>query len=56
MSLAAWWALIDFIRNPFYWAKTDHGHAKTSWRRDPRSPELTHVSRLPSVRALLPGS
>ncbi|MDP2355515.1 MAG: glycosyltransferase [Beijerinckiaceae bacterium] len=34
LSIAAWWALYDFIRNPFYWAKTDHGHAKTSWRRD----------------------
>ncbi len=56
MSLAAWWALIDFIRNPFYWAKTDHGHAKTSWLRDPHAPRLTRVSRLPSVRALLPGS
>ena len=39
LSVAAWWALYDFIRNPFYWAKTDHGHAKTSWRKDkPRAP------------------
>ena len=42
-SVAAWWALVDYVRNPFYWAKTDHGHAKTSWRRDvaaARSPAI----------------
>lgn len=37
-SIAAWWALADYLRNPFYWAKTDHGHAKTSWRRDAAAP------------------
>lgn len=37
-SIAAWWALVDYLRNPFYWAKTDHGHAKTSWRRDAAAP------------------
>lgn len=39
LSIAAWWALADFIRDPFHWAKTDHGHAKTSWRRDTRRPD-----------------
>ncbi len=34
LCVAAWWALADFLRNPFHWAKTDHGHAKTSWRKD----------------------
>lgn len=49
LSIAAWWALYDFIRNPFYWAKTDHGHAKTSWRRDkPRQP--AHVTLTPAVQ------
>lgn len=27
-TVAAWWAVLDFIRNPFHWLKTDHGLAK----------------------------
>jgi cellulose synthase/poly-beta-1,6-N-acetylglucosamine synthase-like glycosyltransferase len=34
LSIAAWWALVDFVRNPFHWAKTDHGLARHSWRRE----------------------
>ena len=34
LSVAVWWALADLIRNPFHWAKTDHGLARTSRRRD----------------------
>ncbi|HWG04776.1 MAG TPA: glycosyltransferase family 2 protein, partial [Beijerinckiaceae bacterium] len=30
---AAWGGLYDFIREPFYWAKTEHGLARTSRRR-----------------------
>ena len=29
MTIAAWWALADFIRNPFNWLKTEHGLSKT---------------------------
>jgi hypothetical protein len=25
MSVGAWTGLISLIRNPFYWAKTEHG-------------------------------
>ena len=32
LSYAAWGALFDFIRRPFYWAKTEHGLARTSQR------------------------
>lgn len=43
LSVAAWWALADLLRDPFYWAKTDHGLARTSRRRlaagvSPRAP------------------
>ena len=34
LSVAVWWALADLIRKPFHWAKTDHGLARTSRRRD----------------------
>ena len=33
MSIAAWWALIDLVRNPFHWHKTAHGLARSSLRR-----------------------
>ncbi|MBX9757442.1 MAG: glycosyltransferase [Beijerinckiaceae bacterium] len=33
LSAAAWWALVDLVRSPFHWAKTDHGLARTSRRR-----------------------
>ncbi len=29
MTIAAWWALLDFLRNPFHWLKTGHGLAKS---------------------------
>ncbi len=48
LSIAAWWALYDFIRNPFYWAKTDHGHAKTSWRKD-KPPAPVRVMPKPAM-------
>lgn len=32
LSRAAWWALIDLIANPYHWAKTSHGHARSSRR------------------------
>ena len=32
IAVAAWMALIDFAWRPFYWAKTDHGKARTSVR------------------------
>lgn len=32
LSVAAWWALIDLIANPYYWAKTSHGLARSSRR------------------------
>lgn len=38
LSAAAWWALADLVRNPFHWAKTDHGLARTSRRRDEARP------------------
>lgn len=28
VSLAAWIALIDLVRRPFHWAKTEHGHGQ----------------------------
>lgn len=28
MTVAAWWAVYDFIRDPFNWLKTEHGLAK----------------------------
>ncbi len=33
LAVAAWWALIDLVRNPYYWAKTRHGLAKSSRRK-----------------------
>jgi cellulose synthase/poly-beta-1,6-N-acetylglucosamine synthase-like glycosyltransferase len=30
VSVAAWWALVDFFRKPFHWHKTTHGLARTS--------------------------
>jgi hypothetical protein len=30
VSVAAWWALVDFFRRPFHWHKTTHGLARTS--------------------------
>jgi glycosyltransferase XagB len=36
IAVAAWIAVFDLIRRPFYWAKTDHGKARTSIR--PRGP------------------
>lgn len=33
LSAAAWWALVDLLRDPFHWAKTQHGLARTSRRR-----------------------
>jgi hypothetical protein len=32
IAVAAWMALIDLALRPFYWAKTDHGKARTSSR------------------------
>lgn len=32
LTLAAWWALLDLLRNPFHWHKTEHGLARTSRR------------------------
>ncbi|MFN3889424.1 MAG: glycosyltransferase [Beijerinckiaceae bacterium] len=43
LSIAAWWALIDFIRDPYYWAKTEHGHARTSWLRDRAAPRAAII-------------
>ncbi len=33
LAAAGWCALVDLWRNPYAWAKTSHGHAKTSRRR-----------------------
>jgi hypothetical protein len=30
LSLAAWRALYQLVRNPYYWEKTEHGLARTS--------------------------
>jgi cellulose synthase/poly-beta-1,6-N-acetylglucosamine synthase-like glycosyltransferase len=35
ISLAAWMAVIDLIRSPTYWHKTEHGLARTSLRSTP---------------------
>ncbi len=51
LSIAAWWALYDFIRNPFYWAKTDHGHAKTSWRKDKPQLPMRAMQQPPMIDA-----
>jgi cellulose synthase/poly-beta-1,6-N-acetylglucosamine synthase-like glycosyltransferase len=32
LSYAAWTALFEFVHRPFYWAKTEHGLARTSRR------------------------
>ncbi len=40
MSAAAWWALIDLVRNPFHWHKTEHGLARSSLRRRHRPPAI----------------
>jgi glycosyltransferase XagB len=36
LSYAAWTAILDFIRRPFYWSKTTHGLARTISRPTPR--------------------
>lgn len=41
LSLAAWWALIDLLTHPYYWAKTRHGLARSSRR----SPKIVRQSR-----------
>lgn len=28
ISISAWWAIIEYVRRPFYWAKTEHGVSK----------------------------
>jgi cellulose synthase/poly-beta-1,6-N-acetylglucosamine synthase-like glycosyltransferase len=33
MTVAAWWAVLDFMRNPFNWLKMEHGLARN--RRSP---------------------
>ncbi len=37
LSIAAWRALVQLMRDPHRWEKTDHGHARTS-RLAPRAP------------------
>jgi glycosyltransferase XagB len=37
IAVAAWIAVVDLIRRPFYWAKTDHGRARTSIRLPSRA-------------------
>jgi hypothetical protein len=37
IAVAAWIAVVDLIRRPFYWAKTDHGKARTSIRLPSRA-------------------
>jgi cellulose synthase/poly-beta-1,6-N-acetylglucosamine synthase-like glycosyltransferase len=39
MSLGAWAGLISLIRNPFYWAKTEHGVSMQRLERDALAPE-----------------
>lgn len=28
ISISAWWALYDYFKDPFFWAKTEHGQSK----------------------------
>jgi cellulose synthase/poly-beta-1,6-N-acetylglucosamine synthase-like glycosyltransferase len=37
LSCAAWSGVFEFVRRPFYWAKTEHGLARTSRSSNPRS-------------------
>ena len=30
LSVAAWYALYELVRNPYHWDKTEHGLARTS--------------------------
>ncbi len=32
-TIAAWWAMVDLVRDPFHWHKTDHGLALTTRRQ-----------------------
>ncbi|SDN40143.1 Glycosyltransferase, catalytic subunit of cellulose synthase and poly-beta-1,6-N-acetylglucosamine synthase [Methylobacterium phyllostachyos] len=45
VSLAAWLALIELIRAPQRWNKTQHGLARTSLSGRPRHPERTGAGR-----------
>jgi cellulose synthase/poly-beta-1,6-N-acetylglucosamine synthase-like glycosyltransferase len=53
LCCAAWTALFDFFDRPFYWAKTEHGLARTSrhgkLRREDREPKLMPGSELGKV-------
>jgi len=40
LSLAAWRALVQLIRDPYRWEKTEHGLAKSSRRTQPAAARL----------------
>ena len=50
MSIGAWVGLVSLIRNPFYWAKTEHGVSLSDTSAHPPAFTLngTHVERPPS--------
>lgn len=51
MTIAAWWAVADLLRNPFNWLKTDHG---TATRRN--APPSGSPSGSPSAPSSAPSS
>ena len=50
MSIGAWVGLVSLIRNPFYWAKTEHGVSLSDTSAHPPAFTLngTHVERPPN--------
>jgi len=55
LSIAAWRALIHFVRDPYRWEKTEHGRARTSRLAPPsgddRIVRYTAAAGLPRPRA-----
>ena len=51
ISLATWVAVIDLYRTPFYWLKTEHGFARTSWRRTGNRPQKHMASAASAISA-----
>ena len=53
MSIGAWMGLVSLIRNPFYWAKTEHGVSLSDTSAHPPGFALSgaHVQRPPNGQA-----
>jgi hypothetical protein len=56
LSLAAWRALLHFVRDPYHWEKTEHGLARTSRLADRRAGPKRSAERSGRAAKPLKGS